>query len=146
MRTRRTLSTVLMLVLAFSVVGCNSGGGNPPGRGGNNANPGIGSGNLDGECSCGCEEKCDPDTCECTLDCICETCECCAASGGLPKTYTFQVEIYAYVAGWRPIHRTSGISTVTIINADGSGYSGSAEGAGEYTEQLIPETGQVDNL
>ena len=102
------------------------------------------------------DDKKDDDPCKCCPDCDQEECEClecgenkdceCAmpGGGGGSESFTFLVEFYAYVAGWRPIHKTYGEATVIIESADGILFFGSAPGAGEYTEELIPETGQVE--
>ena len=93
---------------------------------------------ISDEDKCDCCPECKPEECDC------DECDCCPPGGAGQGSYTYIVEMYAYVAGWRPIHKTYGISTVTMENTDGAGFSGSAEGKGEYTEELIPETGQVE--
>ena len=136
---------IAMMVIALMVslmTGCGGRGG---GSGGDNETGGkpIQVGSINGEDPC----ECCPDCVQ--LECDCEECvdsaDCkCGAGGGGVGSYTYKVEFYAYVAGWRPIHKTYGIATVTMDQTDASGYFGSAPGEGEYTEELIPETGQVE--
>ena len=136
---KRLLLLVLIVMLCISLItSCNTFKSLMNGSSGK-GNKGTGSVlNLKDEDPCECCPECKPEECDC------DECDCCPPGGGSKGSYTYIVEITAYVAGWRPIHKTHGTATVTMENSDGSGYFGGAEGKGEYTEEMIPETGQVE--
>jgi hypothetical protein len=134
---KKIFAIALAIVLAISMLtACGGSGARSSDKtpaGNNNA----ALANINSEDECDCCPECIKD------DCDCDECDCCPPGGG-QGSFTFLVETYAYVAGWQPIHKTYGAATVTMDQADGNMYFGMSEGAGEYTDLLIPETGQVE--
>jgi len=118
----------IALIMVLSLAACGGGGG---GGGG-----GAGGGDTSAPLTSG-----DEDPCECCPDCTqgidceydCEECECCMGSGG--GSYTFDVVIDTNLTGsLGQVYRTIGTATVTLDEFDDSGWFGSAEGYGEYSD------------
>ena len=138
MNKKRIIAIALTLILALSLAAC--GGGNiPP-----NASGGTYPTKPSATTPSATPSK-DEDPCPCCPDCIQEECDCeeCADSddckctpGGLSNgPFTFKVEINTnFVGSLGQVYRTIGTATVTLNDSDSSGWFGSTEGHGEYTD------------
>ena len=133
---RKILMIALALMLVFSLAACGGGGdgGNGSGSGGGTAAPSV-AGDDD---PCPCCPEC------VQAECVCEECggnddyDCkCAAPGG-GGSFTFLVEIDTnFIGSLGQGNRTFGTATVTLDDFDSSGWYGSAEGIGEYTDWTV---------
>ena len=143
---KKILMVALTLILVLSLAACGGGGG-----GGDNGGSAGGGGGAAAPTAAG-----DDDPCPCCPDCIqaecvCEECggnddydcKCSAPGGGGP--FTFLVEIDTnFVGSLGQVYRTIGEATVILDESDSSGWFGSAEGYGIYTDWGHPDYVEVD--
>ncbi|MCL1895992.1 MAG: hypothetical protein FWG03_05540 [Clostridiales bacterium] len=121
---------IVMTLFLLAACGGGSAGGDDSAGGGGTAAPATEAGD---------------DPCPCCPDCIQEECECaecgdsdgckCRLPGGPGGPYTFLVEIDTnFVGSLGQVYRTTGTATVTLDDFDSSGWFGSAEGYGVYSD------------
>jgi len=146
---KKVFMIALALMLVFALAACGGGGGG--GDGGGSRDDGSSGGGTAAPTATG-----DDDPCPCCPDCIqaecvCEECggnddydcKCSAPGGGEP--FTFLVEIDTnFVGSLGQVYRTIGTATVTLDDFDESGWFGSAEGYGIYTDWGHPDYVEVD--
>ena len=121
----------LALVLVFALAACG-GGGDGGSSGGGTAAPTTNT---------------DEDPCACCPDCVQKECVCaecvdndkydckCSAPGGGEGPFVFLVEIDTNLTGsLGQVYRTIGTATVTLDDFDDSGWFGSADGYGVYSD------------
>ena len=131
MKKIHIIALILILVLSLAVCGCGGGNGGASGGGGTDV-PATSA---------------DEDPCPCCPDCVQNECVCaecgdndkydckCSAPGGGDGPFTFSVEIDTNLTGsLGQVYRTIGTATVTLDEFDDSGWFGSANGHGEYSD------------
>ena len=107
----------------------SAGGGGFAGGGGSTAAPAVEGGDDPCACCPDCVQK----------DCVCDECadsdDCLCTAGGGDGPFTFLVEIDTnFIGSLGQVYRTTGTATVTLDDFDSSGWFGSAEGFGEYSD------------
>jgi len=124
---------VLTLILVFSLVACRGGFGGNSGASGSSADV--------------TNSSTDKDPCQCCPDCVQKECVCaecgdndkydceCAAPGVGEGPFIFSVEIDTNLTGsLGQVYRTIGTATVSLDDYDDSGWFGSANGYGVYSD------------